>query len=288
MTLRVKAGVTLNPGDLVALNEQGEVIKAGKVYDPIGVVMGDPSGGYVIRAIEKGYVTNTIARWDPKKDPDPIVDVLRAMNNDPHLNAVIQSRVNSAAGLREEANRKVRIEASRVLGTALHDAVVGEMAKVLLGSSNVPTLNFPPPPPIPMPSLPSIPTFSLPLDEPKEIKVVFDKDGKRPFWLGLLRQDGKEVQSPEYDRQMVELDIRGSSVGTKFPTALSDWGIITHIAMYETPDASTPLLTFPTTVPTSVSPGTTMNLANIQITTSPAGLAPSPRLHLGPPKVAED
>lgn len=320
MVLRVKDGVTLSPGDLVALNENGELIKAGKVYDPVGVVMMDARLGHpVVRTITKdGYTGEAIevqnlvtASWNPRKDSDPIADIKRAVmgssnapkerstlieemmrfvRTDPHLPAIVQDRLDRRQAEQEAQAAMIQTQ-DQILGTAMNSALAGQLAEIHLGGLKLPTfeIRMPDPPPLPMPEIPSLPTYKTPMDDNSQsVKIVFDKDGKRPFWVGLLLQDGREVQAPEYDRQMVEIDMRGSSVSTKFPTSARDWGVVTHIALYDSPDASAPMLTFPTNVATNVTAGSVLNLADVRINPMPVGLAPEKRLHLGPPKVAED
>lgn len=305
MALRVKAGVTLSPGDVVALDRNGEVIKASKVFDPIGIVVQDRNLGLIVKSVSRdGYMEATVdsidsvdTKWNPDKDPDPIADVQRAMMSDPHLNAVIQSRINAsksqtAVERHEEMNHQVREHASRVIGRALNDALAGQMVGVEFGGMKAPSISFPPLPQRPLPSLPTLPvpklssiTDILSFGNGKaatvqELPIVFDKNGKKLVWVGLLRDDGREVQASEYDRQSVEIDISGTTSTVNFPQAVSDWGLITHMAIYEAPDASMPLLTFPTTNSARVTSGTTMSLSNIKIQTVPAGLAPTKRLHL--------
>jgi len=295
MALRVEPGVTLSPGDIVALNKNGYVVKASNVLVPIGVVVRDPKNvGYVIRRLTKdGYMTVPIeeplvqTKLDPSKNQDIIDDFLHSMKRDPHLQAAIQSRINvpnskHVSELREEANREVYDAASNALGIALNDAVDGEMAKVFLGSSKMPTIAFPSLPHRPLPSIPSMPSLTD-IDVAatvQDLKIVFDKNGKKLVWVGLLRDDGREVQAPEYDRQSVEIDISGTSLTLKFPMAQCDWGIISHMALYEAPDASMPLLTFPTANSANVTSGSQMHLSGISIQTTPVGLVPSKRLHL--------
>lgn len=299
MTLKVKDGVKLSPGDSVALDKNGEIIKAGNVYDPIGIVMMDDRLGHpVIRTLQHGYVGAALevanTAWNPLIDPDPIEDLRQKMMNavrmDPHLPAIVRDRLDRRQAEQEAQAAMIQSQA-QILGTAMTSALAGQLAEVHLGGHKLPTfdIGIPSPPPIPMPGIPSLPTYKTPMDDNSQlVKIVFDKDGKRPFWVGLLLQDGREVQAPEYDRQMVEIDMRGSSVSTKFPTAARDWGVVTHVALYDSPDASTPMLTFPTNVATNVTTGSVLNLANVQINTMPVGLAPEKRLHLGPPKVSEE
>jgi hypothetical protein len=318
MALRVKAGVTLSPGDVVALDKNGEVIKASKVFDPIGIVVQDRNLGLIVKSVSSdGYMGKTVdsivsvaSKRNQGTDPDPIADVKRAMMSDPHLSAVIQSRIDAASKSQtaterhEELNSQVREHASRVIGRALNDALAGQMVGVEFGGMKAPSISFPPLPPRPLPALPTIPTPQIPsitdiivlgggsitdiiglgggqnAATTQELPIMFGKDGKKTVWVGLLRDDGREVRASEYDRQSVEIDITGTTSKVNFPQACSDWGLITHMAIYEFPDSASPLLTFPTTNSARVTSGTTMSLSNIVIQTTPTGLAPTKRLHL--------
>jgi hypothetical protein len=288
MALRVKAGVALSPGDVVALNEKGEVVKASNINDPIGIVVNDPILGPIVKSMSKdGYMGAVIdvvdTEWNSDKYLDPIDDIQRAMMSDPHLNAAIQSRIDAAS-----KSQTVREHASRVIGRTLNDAVAGQMVGVEIEGMKAPLVSFPPLPSRLLPALPTIPLITdiiglcddRNVATSQDIKLVFDKNGKKTVWVGLLRDDGREVQASEYDRQSVEIDVTGTTSKVNFPQACSDWGLITHIAIYEFPDSASPLFTSPTTNSAHVTSGTTMSLSNIVIQTTPTGLAPTKRLHL--------
>lgn len=177
-------------------------------------------------------------------------DLLTALRCDPHIENLLKSRAGagimeprmgseaSAMVHRDMALAKAKDDASKVMGVALTSGLAGDLVEVSYAGYQLPRMpSLPSLPTPPLPKIPSLPTFNLPVNA--------NADGSRTVWVGLFRSDGNEVVAREYKRKPVKLFEGGSSENVAFDTAVSKWGIISEIGLFELPVSKKPLIRFP-------------------------------------------
>lgn len=177
-------------------------------------------------------------------------DLLTALRCDPHIKILLKSRAGagimeprmgseaSAIIHRDTALAKAKDDASKITGVALTGGLAGDLVEVSYAGYQLPRMpSLPSLPTPPLPKIPSLPTFNL--------SVNANADGSRTVWVGLFRSDDNEVVAREYKRKPVKLFEGGSSENIAFDTAVSKWGIVSAIGLFDRADASRPLITFP-------------------------------------------
>lgn len=99
MTLRVKAGVVLTKGDLVAIDENCELVNATATQKkPIGILM-ERSGQSVIRTYQNGYVGDVVevdVDWSSNAKPNSHIDNLMEALRCDHLRTFAQYGVSTS------------------------------------------------------------------------------------------------------------------------------------------------------------------------------------------------
>ena len=61
----------------------------------------------------------------------------------------------------------------------------------------------------------------------------------RVYYLGLYSGDGEhppEIQAPEYRRQPIQFRMGRGVQEVRFPRATNDWGVITSVVIFDSPD----------------------------------------------------
>ena len=206
-------------------------------------------------------------------------DLLTAIRCDPHLENILKARAGasnmepqmgseaSAMVHHDMAVAKARDDASKIVGVSLNNGVAGDLVKMSFAGVDFPRIPSLPQLPTPqLPRLPSLPTFNLPVNA--------NPDGSRTVWVGLFRSDGQEVVAREYRRKPVKLFEGGSSENVKFDTAVSKWGIISEIGLFELQVSKKPLIRFPLAGGAKhVVLGTTVIVNNIVFEAAPSSKA---------------
>lgn len=252
-TLMIRSGVNLSSGDLVALDMNGQVIKASKVYDPIGVVVCDKTSGELhVRSKSGPYILDKFAKLIPSQTPTPSQKMAEAF---------------------EEFRSKDISEQKRLLGVALNSASVGDSVSVSLGGFQLPKM---PDLPLPqLPSIPKIPSFGIDMTD---IPIPADKEMTRTIWVGLFKASGEEVSSSDYKR--IKLQLKGGITKNRieFPMAQSAWGTIVRVGLFAAEKSTEILLefTFGGSGSAPINPGDSVCIDNVEIECEPIASVQKP------------
>ena len=236
----------------MAIDSQGRVRKASQVYDPIGVVVTEKSGRMFVRRTSAGYILDVVAELIPP----PVQMPSQSPNK-----AIVEAF---------EEFRQQEVEAQkRAIGTALNNALAGELVTMTLGGFDVPKM--PPIPSIPTPRLPkppSIPTFDFAMPD---IPIPASNDMTRTIWAGLLKSDGNEVSAPDYKRIKVQLKGGVTKNRIEFPMAQSTWGTVVRVGLFANDTSRDILLefTFGGSGSASVNIGDSVCIDNVEIECEP-------------------
>jgi hypothetical protein len=268
--LKVKTGEIIHPGDMVSIDANGEVAKAHLNDIVVGVIVNDQRLGFVVKTLsQKGYMGigggSTILQLTDglyRSDEVLVDSLLSSAKVDPNLVGALKSRLVKKVSKRREEAKAVEtvsgIVQEAVEKELMRDSISESLRKMGLPKGKKNPLGDP---------------FSGSMDFDStmtDVRINFDKKGKGMVWIGLLCVDGKEVSANEYCRQAVEVDIHGTTADIVFPTAISDWGTITAMGVFNKPDAPNPMIIANVNngpIPTMI--GTTLNLAKITIQTGP-------------------
>jgi hypothetical protein len=102
-----------------------------------------------------------------------------------------------------------------------------------------------------------------PMLESSRVKITFPEVQRaRPAWhttpsgtfAGLYGEDGREVSGDGYARVPVPL-AKDGQLSITFPEAISTWGTVVGVAVFESPDSRKTLAMIPFDVPKSVCAG---------------------------------